>query len=68
MSKEHLEMMVKLVSYGILVIAVLWTLTPEWYTVKRELLWKIKVAIETAGGQIPFPQRVLWYGAEQSKD
>lgn len=46
-------------------VARIWTPTSEWYSVKRELLWKIKVAIEAAGIQIPFPQRVLWYGADE---
>jgi len=45
-----------------------WTPTPEWYTVKRDLLWKIKVAIEAVGVQIPFPQRVLWYGADENNE
>jgi len=49
------------------IVARIWTPTSEWYTVKRELLWNIKVAIESAGIQIPFPQRVLWYGANQKK-
>lgn len=47
------------------IVARIWTPTPEWYTVKRELLWEIKVAIEAAGIQIPFPQRVFWYGADE---
>lgn len=46
-------------------VARIWTPTSEWYNLKRELLWKIKVAIEAAGIQIPFPQRVLWYGADE---
>lgn len=50
------------------IVARIWTPTSEWYTVKRELLWQIKVAVETAGIQIPFPQRVLWYGADEKKD
>jgi len=50
------------------IVARIWTPTSEWYTVKRELLWQIKIAIETAGIQIPFPQRVLWYGTDEKKD
>ena len=45
----------------------IWTPTSEWYSVKRELLWKMKVAIEAEGIQIPFPQRVLWNGADEEK-
>ncbi len=43
----------------------IWTPTSEWYTVKRELLWKIKTTVEEEGIQIPFPQRVIWYGANE---
>lgn len=46
------------------IVARIWTPTSEWYPVQRELLWKIKVAIEAEGIQIPFPQRVVWYGPE----
>lgn len=46
------------------IVARIWTPTSEWYTVQRELLWKIKIAIEAEGIQIPFPQRVVWYGPE----
>ena len=43
-------------------IARFWSPTSEWYSVKMELLWQIKVAIEAEGIEIPFPQRVLWSG------
>ncbi len=46
------------------IVARIWTPTSEWYTVQRELLWKIKIAIEAEGIQIPFPQRVNWSGRE----
>lgn len=46
------------------IVARIWTPTSEWYTVQRELLWKIKISIEAEGIQIPFPQRVVWYGPE----
>ena len=46
------------------IVARIWTPTSEWYAVQRELLWKIKIAIEAEGIQIPFPQRVVWYGPE----
>ncbi len=39
-----------------------WAPTTEWFTLKTELLWKIKRALEEAGMEIPFPQRVIWYG------
>lgn len=39
----------------------LWAPTSEWYNVKRELLWKIKKALDQAGIEIPYPQRDLWF-------
>ncbi len=44
----------------------IWAPSKHWYGVKMELLWKIKKAIEEEGIQIPFPQRVLWYGKEET--
>ena len=48
----------------------IWSPSTEWFGVKMELLWKIKTAIEAAGIEIPFPQRVVWFGeagAESAK-
>lgn len=41
-----------------------WAPQSEYFFLKREILWKLKMAIEEEGIQIPFPQRVLWYGRE----
>jgi len=49
-------------------IARFWSPTSDWYSVKMELLWQIKVAIEAEGIEIPFPQRVLWSGAGEKAD
>ncbi|MEW5920113.1 MAG: mechanosensitive ion channel family protein [Bacillota bacterium] len=43
------------------IIVRVWAPTTEWYTVKMDLLWKIKCALEDEGIEIPLPQRVLWY-------
>jgi len=43
----------------------IWAPSSEWYGVKTEMLWKIKVAIEEAGIEIPFPQLVIWKGEEK---
>ncbi len=46
----------------------IWTPSTEWFRVKMEMLLKIKKAIEAAGIEIPFPQRVLWYGADAGNE
>ncbi len=46
-------------------IARFWSPTSEWYNVKMELLWKIKVAIEAEGIEIPLPQQVLRSASEK---
>lgn len=38
----------------------IWAPSAHWFSVKTEMLWKIKVALEREGIQIPFPQRVIW--------
>ncbi len=45
-----------------------WAPVAQWYATKRELLWKIKTNLEKEGIQIPFPQRVIWFANEKSKD
>jgi small-conductance mechanosensitive channel len=44
------------------IIARIWGPISDWFTVKIELLWKIKKALEEEGIEIPFPQRVVWFG------
>jgi small-conductance mechanosensitive channel len=46
----------------------IWSPSTEWFGVKMELLWKIKTAIEEAGIEIPFPQRVVWFGAKEENN
>ncbi|KAA0009622.1 MAG: mechanosensitive ion channel family protein [Thermoplasmata archaeon] len=38
----------------------IWAPSSVWFSVKTEMLWKIKVALEKEGIEIPFPQRVIW--------
>ncbi len=42
----------------------IWAPSDVWFDVKTELLWKIKNAIEEAGIEIPFPQRVVWFASD----
>jgi small-conductance mechanosensitive channel len=46
----------------------IWSPSKEWFGVKMELLWKDKTASEEAGIEIPFPQRVVWFGAEEDNN
>lgn len=41
-----------------------WTPSGEWYKTKRELLWKVKEALDNAGIDIPYPQQVVWFGQQ----
>jgi small-conductance mechanosensitive channel len=38
----------------------IWAPSAIWYSIYKELLWKIKTALEENGIEIPFPQRVIW--------
>ncbi len=47
------------------IVVRVWSPSSVWYNVKTELLWKIKVELEKAGIEIPFPQRVVWLRGER---
>jgi small-conductance mechanosensitive channel len=49
---------------GVTITVRTWTPSPVWYSVKLELLWKMKVELERAGITIPFPQRVVHIARE----
>lgn len=57
---------------AVVLIVRIWAPSSEWWDVRTELLWKIKIALEENGIQIPFPQRTLWFpegtGREESPD
>ncbi len=38
----------------------LWVPSQEFWTIRREIIREIKGALEAAGIEIPFPQRVIW--------
>ncbi len=46
------------------IIVKIWSPTSVWYSVKTELLWKIKKELEKNKIEIPFPQQVVWFGNE----
>lgn len=37
-----------------------WAPTPKWFDAKMRVLEKIKLALDDAGIEIPYPQRVVW--------
>jgi len=37
-----------------------WAPVTEWFPLRRELLLRLKLALEAAGFEIPFPQRTVW--------
>jgi len=43
-----------------------WAPASQWYTTKKELLWKIKTNLEKEGIHVPFPQRVVWFANQKS--
>nr|WP_128695122.1 mechanosensitive ion channel family protein [Methanoculleus taiwanensis] len=46
----------------------IWAPSREWWDVKTDLLWKIKIELEQNGIEIPFPQRTLWFANDLKGD
>jgi small-conductance mechanosensitive channel len=46
----------------------IWAPSATWWSVKTEMLWKIKAALEENGIEIPFPQRVISFAGEIMPD
>ena len=49
------------------IVVRVWSPSSVGYDVKTELLWKIKVELDRAGIEIPFPQRVVWLRRERDE-
>jgi small-conductance mechanosensitive channel len=45
---------------GVLIMVRIWSPSREWWSVRTEMLQKIRMALENEGIQVPFPQRVVW--------
>ena len=45
---------------GIIIMVRVWAPSSEWWSVRTEMLSKIKTALEKEGIEIPVPQRVVW--------
>ncbi len=46
---------------GIIIMVRVWAPSSEWWSVRTEMLSKIKSALEKEGIEIPVPQRVVWF-------
>lgn len=42
----------------------IWAPATEWWDVRTDLLWKIKVELSKNGIEMPFPQQVIWFQNE----
>ncbi|HDD59689.1 MAG: mechanosensitive ion channel family protein [Thermoplasmata archaeon] len=60
-SPEPLIFVDELADNSVNIVIKVWAPVEVWYSVKMELLWKIKVALEEAGVEIPFPQTEVWF-------
>jgi small-conductance mechanosensitive channel len=49
---------------GVIIMVRIWAPSLEWWAVRTELLWKIKLALEQEGLGFPFPQRTVWFAPE----
>jgi small-conductance mechanosensitive channel len=49
------------------IVVRVWSPSTEWFPVKMDLLWMIKKALDEAGIEIPFPQRVVWFGGNNGE-
>lgn len=52
---------------GVNINARFWAPASEWFNVRTELLQKIKEAFDENGIEIPFPQRVIWFGEKEEE-
>ena len=51
---------------GIILMVRIWAPSLEWWAVRTELLWKIKLALEQEGIGFPFPQRTVWFAHDDT--
>ena len=51
---------------GVILMVRIWAPSLEWWGVRTELLWKIKLALEQEGIGFPFPQRTVWFAHDDT--
>lgn len=51
---------------GVILMVRVWAPSLEWWAVRTELLWKIKLALERGGIGFPFPQRTVWFARDDT--
>lgn len=44
------------------IVIQIWAPSTVWWTVRVDLLWSIKLALEAGGIEMPFPQQTVWFG------
>ena len=49
---------------GVIIMVRIWAPSLEWWSVRTEMLWKIKLALERERLGFPFPQREVWFARE----
>ena len=53
---------------GVIIMVRIWAPSLEWWSVRTEMLWKIKLALEREGLGFPFPQREVWFARENKNE
>ncbi|MDP2796230.1 MAG: mechanosensitive ion channel family protein [Methanoregula sp.] len=53
---------------GVIIKVRIWAPSHEWWSVRTELLWKIKLALEHEGIGFPFQQRTVWFAQENKNE
>ncbi|MDP6156496.1 MAG: mechanosensitive ion channel family protein [Candidatus Thermoplasmatota archaeon] len=46
---------------SVIIITKIWAPLSEWFNVKTDLLWKIKISLEEQGIEMSFPKREVWF-------
>jgi len=50
----------RLADSSVAIVIRIWAPSKVWWTVRTEILWRIKQALEGGGIEMPFPQQTVW--------